>query len=82
MDIMCEVVRVIETITMITEGIAIEVKVMIEIGVGHQIDRIEVGEETEVQVMVGLGQNQERVQIEIELDVSSVESMTTSQENV
>ena len=35
MDIMHEVVRGIKTITMTTEGIIIEVKVMIEIGVGH-----------------------------------------------
>ena len=34
-DIMHEVVRGIERITMITEGIAIEVKVMKEMGVGH-----------------------------------------------
>ena len=35
MDIMHEVVRGIKTVAMITEGTAIEVKVMIEIGVGH-----------------------------------------------
>ena len=35
MDITCEVVRGIETITMIIEGIITEVKVMIEIGVGN-----------------------------------------------
>ena len=35
MDIMCEVARGIKTITMITEGIIIEVKIMVEIGVGH-----------------------------------------------
>ena len=34
-DIICEVIRGTETITMITEGIIIEVEVMIEIGVGH-----------------------------------------------
>ena len=32
---MREVVRGIKTITMITEGITIVVKVMIEIGIGH-----------------------------------------------
>ena len=35
MDITCEVARGIETITRITEGIIIEVKIMVEIGVGH-----------------------------------------------
>ena len=35
MDIMCEVIRDTKTITMIIEGIIIEVEVMIEIGVGH-----------------------------------------------
>ena len=35
MDIICEVVRSIKTTTMTIEGIIIEVKVMIEIGVGH-----------------------------------------------
>ena len=35
MDITHEVVRGTKTITMIIEGIIIEVKVMIEIGVGH-----------------------------------------------
>ena len=75
MDITREVVRGTETIIMIIEGMTIEVKVMVEIGVGHYIDRIEVGEEIEVQVMVGLGQDQGQVQIETGLDVSSVESI-------
>ena len=35
MDITCEVVRGIETITMIIEETIIEVRVMTEIGVGH-----------------------------------------------
>ena len=35
MDITGEVARGIKTITMITEGIIIEVKIMVEIGVGH-----------------------------------------------
>ena len=35
MDIMCEVARGIKTITMITEGIIIQIKIMVEIGVGH-----------------------------------------------
>ena len=35
MDIMCEVITSTKTITMIIEGIIIEVEVMIEIGVGH-----------------------------------------------
>ena len=35
MDIICKVIRDIEIITTITEGIIIEVKVMAEIEVGH-----------------------------------------------
>ena len=35
MDITCEVIRCIETITMIIEETVIEVRVMTEIGVGH-----------------------------------------------
>ena len=35
MDITHKVARGIKTITMITEGIIIEVKIMVEIGVGH-----------------------------------------------
>ena len=75
MDITCEAAKGIEIITMFIEEIIIEVKVMIEIGVGHQIDRTEVEEETEAQVMVDLGQDQGQVQTEIGLDVLSVESM-------
>ena len=35
MDIMHEVARGIKTITIIIEGIIIEVNIMVEIGVGH-----------------------------------------------
>ena len=35
MDIMHKVARGIETIPMIIEGIIVEVKIMVEIGVGH-----------------------------------------------
>ena len=35
MNIMHEIARGIETITMITERIIIEVKIMVEIGVGY-----------------------------------------------
>ena len=35
MDITCKVARGIKTFTMITEGIIIEVKIMVEIEVGH-----------------------------------------------
>ena len=82
MDIIHEVVRGIEIIIMIIEEIIIEVKVMIEIGVEHYIDRTEVEEETEAQVIVDLGPDQEQVQIEIGLDVLSVESTITLQGNV
>ena len=54
MDIICEVIKDTEIITIVIEGMVTEVRVMIEIEVGHYIDRIEVGEMIEVQVMVGL----------------------------
>ena len=45
MGIILEVVRDIGTIIMITAGTITEVKIMIETGVGHQIDKIEVDKE-------------------------------------
>ena len=72
-DITCEVVRDIGTIIMTIGETIIEIKAMIEIGIGYKIDRAEIEGETEVQVTVGLGQDQGQVQTEIGLDASSVE---------
>ena len=47
--------------TIVIEGIMIEIDFIIEIGVGHLKDRIEVGEMTEVWVTVGQGQVLEQV---------------------
>ena len=68
--------------TAIMEEVVIEIKLIIEEGVCHLRDRIEVGEMTEVRVTVGLGQVLGQVQIETELDVSSVESMIILHNNV
>ena len=50
-----EVIKGMEDIT-ITEEMVTEIKLIIEEGVGHLKDRIEVGEMTEVGVTIGLGQ--------------------------
>ena len=63
MPIICKVVKDTEGIIMITiEEVAIEIKIIIEIGVGHLKDRAEIGEMTEAQVTAGLGQVLEQVQ--------------------
>ena len=49
-----------------------EIKFIIEEGVGHLIDKIEVGEMIEEGVTVDLGQVLGQVQIETELDALSV----------
>ena len=59
-----------------------EIKLIIEEGVGHLKDRIEVGEMTEVGVTVGLGQVLGQAQTETEFHASSVESMIILHENV
>ena len=61
MGITCEVIKDIETIIII-EKMVIEVEIMTGTEVGHQIDRLEVGEMIEAQAMVDLGQDQEQVQ--------------------
>ena len=76
-----EAIKGMEDIT-IMEEVVMEIKLIIEEGVGHLKDRIEVGEMTEVGVTVGLGQVLGQVQIETELDASSVESMIILHENV
>ena len=50
-----EVIKGMEDTT-IMEEVVIEIKLIIEEGVGHLKDRIKVGEMTEVRVTVGLGQ--------------------------
>ena len=85
MDIICKVIKGmkdITTITIITEEVVIEVKVMIGIGVGHIKDKIETEKTVEVLVIVGQDQIQGQVQIEIGSDVSNVGNMITSQGNV
>ena len=59
-----------------------EINLIVEDGVGHLEDRIEVGEIIEVRVTVGLGQVLEQVWIETEFDALSVESMIILHENV
>ena len=83
MPIIHEVVRGIEGI-MITriEEATIEIKIILEIGVGHLKDKVEIGVMAEVQVTVGLGQVLEQVQTEIVFNALNVESMITSHENV
>ena len=66
----------------IMEEVVMEIKLIIEEGVGHLKDRIEVGDKIEVGATVDLGQVLGKVQIGTELDVSSVESMTILHENV
>ena len=55
MAIMHEVIKGMEDME-IMEEVVTEIKLIIEEGVGHLKDRIEVGEMTEVGVTVGLGQ--------------------------
>ena len=59
-----------------------EINLIVEDGVGHLKDRIEVGEIIEARVTVGLGQVLEQVQIETEFNASSVESMIILHDNV
>ena len=59
-----------------------EMKFIIEEGVGHLKDRIEAGEMIEVGATVGPDQVLGQVPIEIELDASNVESMIILHENV
>ena len=59
---MHEVIRGMQE-TIVIEGMIIEINFMIEIGVDHLKDKIEVGEMTEVGVTVGGDQVLEQVQI-------------------
>ena len=62
-----------------TEGEIIEIKIMIEIGLGHTQDRIETKETLEALVTVDQDQVQGQLQIRIALDALNVENMTILQ---
>ena len=76
-----EAIRGIQEITIMEETV-MKIKIIVEDGVGHLKERIEVGEIIEVWVTVGLGQVLEWVQIETEFNALSVESMIILHENV
>ena len=78
---MYETIKGMEDIT-IMEEVVTDIKFIIEEGVGHLKDRIEVGEMTEVGATVGVDQVLGQVQIETELDASNVESTIILHENV
>ena len=84
MPIIHEVVRDMEGIIIIItiEEVAIEIKIIIEIGVDHLKDRAEIGEMAGVQVKAGVGQVLEQVETEIGFDALNVESTITLHENV
>ena len=81
MAIMHEVIKGMEDMAIMKEVVT-EIKLIIEEGVGHLKDRIEVGEMTEVRVTAGLGQVLGQVQIETEFNVSNAESMIILHKNV
>ena len=56
-----QVIRGMQEIIIIVEGMIIGIKLMIGIGIGHLRDRIEVGEMIEVGVIVGQDQVLEQV---------------------
>ena len=60
--------------TIIMEEVAIGINPIIEVGVGHLRDKVEIGEMTEVRVTVGLAQVLGQVQIETGLYGLSAES--------
>ena len=60
----------------VTEGLVIEIKITVGIGVDHLKGRVELEEMVEVQVTAGLGQVLGQAQIDIGLDVSNAENMT------
>ena len=61
---------------------AIEIRTIIEEGVGHLKDKIEVEDVTEVQVTIGLGQVLGQAQIGIESDALNVDNMIILHKNV
>ena len=62
----------------VIEGETLGTRIMIEIGVGHMRDKIEIEEMIEALVTVDQDQVQEQLQIGMGLDVLSVGSMTIS----
>ena len=68
-----------DRIIITTEGETLEIKIMIEIGVGHMKDRIEMEGMVETLVTVDQGQVQRQLQIEIGSGALNVENMTISQ---
>ena len=80
MAIMYEVIKGMEDMA-ITEEEITEINLIIEEGVGHLKDRIEVVEMTEVRVTAGLGQVLWQVQIET-FNGPNEESMIILHENV
>ena len=86
-----DIILVIEVVTVIIpeviqgmEGtiIVITEEVVIEVGVGHMKDQIEMEETVEAQAVVDLGPVQEQIQIEIGLDVLNVGDTIILQGNV
>ena len=77
-----EVIRGMQEIIIIIEGMIIGIGFMIGIGVGQLKDRIEVGEMTEVWVIVGQDQVLEQVWKETELRVLNVGNRTILWGNV
>ena len=83
MGIIQEIIQGMEgIIIVIIEEVVIEIKITIEIGLGHMTDRIEMKETVEVQVIVEWDQVQGQVQIEIGLNVLNVGNMIILQGNV
>ena len=68
MDITQEVVKDMGDKIITTEGGTLEIKIMIETGVGHMRDRVEIKGMVEALVIVDQGQVQGQLQIDIRLD--------------
>ena len=68
-----------DRIIITTEGETLEIKIMIEIGVSHTKDRIEIEGIVEALAIVVQGQVQGQLQLEIGLDALNVENMTILQ---
>ena len=81
MAIMHEVIKDMEDPTTMVEE-AIEIKTIMEEGVDHLKDRIQVGDRREAQVTIGLGQVLEQAQKGIEFDALNVENMIILHKNV
>ena len=83
MDIIWEVIKGMgDRIIITTEGDNLEIKIMIEIEVGHSKDRIEMEGMVEALVTVDQVQIQGQLQVEIGLDALNVENTTILQGTV